>query len=154
MADLLAEESAIFKELITLINTEVIDKYKGTVTEQTLGTMVIGLTTAALDKAFQKPLLDKDLELKEAQKPLIDKDVELKTAQKALIDSQKAQYDSYLRVKQAEFLANIGLGGASGGVDPGGAFMTAVLYSIFSLNEYPQDIKQKIEDYLSGGTTP
>ena len=140
MADLLAEESAIFKELITLINTEVIDKYKGTVTEQTLGTMVIGLTTAALDKAFQKPLLDKDLELKEAQK--------------ALIDSQKAQYDSYLRVKQAEFLAGIGLGGASGGVDPGGAFMTAVLYSIFSLNEYPQDIKQKIEDYLSGGTTP
>lgn len=139
MADLLAKESAIFKELITLINTEVIDKYKGTVTEQTLGTMVIGLTTAALDKAFQKPLLDKDLELKEAQK--------------ALINSQKAQYDSYLRVKQAEFLANIGLGGASGGVDPGGAFMTAVLYSIFSLNEYPPDIKQKIEDYL-GGTTP
>lgn len=139
MADLLAKESAIFKELITLINTEVIDKYKGTVTEQTLGTMVIGLTTAALDKAFQKPLFDKDLELKEAQK--------------ALINSQKAQYDSYLRVKQAEFLANIGLGGASGGVDPGGAFMTAVLYSIFSLNEYPPDIKQKIEDYL-GGTTP
>ncbi len=139
MADLLAKESAIFKELITLINTEVIDKYKGTVTEQTLGTMVIGLTTAALDKAFQKPLLDKDLELKEAQK--------------ALINSQKAQYDSYLKVKQAEFLANIGLGGASGGVDPGGAFMTAVLYSIFSLNEYPPDIKQKIEDYL-GGTTP
>lgn len=139
MADLLAKESAIFKELITLINTEVIDKYKGTVTEQTLGTMVIGLTTAALDKAFQKPLFDKDLELKEAQK--------------ALINSQKAQYDSYLKVKQAEFLANIGLGGASGGVDPGGAFMTAVLYSIFSLNEYPPDIKQKIEDYL-GGTTP
>ena len=139
MADLLAKESAIFKELITLINTEVIDKYKGIVTEQTLGTMVIGLTTAALDKAFQKPLLDKDLELKEAQK--------------ALINSQKAQYDSYLKVKQAEFLANIGLGGASGGVDPGGAFMTAVLYSIFSLNEYPPDIKQKIEDYL-GGTTP
>ena len=136
---IIAKESAIFKELITLINTEVIDKYKGTVTEQTLGTMVIGLTTAALDKAFQKPLLDKDLELKEAQK--------------ALINSQKAQYDSYLRVKQAEFLANIGLGGASGGVDPGGAFMTAVLYSIFSLNEYPPDIKQKIEDYL-GGTTP
>ena len=139
MADLLAKESAIFKELITLINTEVIYKYKGTVTEQTLGTMVIGLTTAALDKAFQKPLFDKDLELKEAQK--------------ALINSQKAQYDSYLKVKQAEFLANIGLGGASGGVDPGGAFMTAVLYSIFSLNEYPPDIKQKIEDYL-GGTTP
>ena len=139
MADLLAKESAIFKELITLINTEVIDKYKGIVTEQTLGTMVIGLTTVALDKAFQKPLLDKDLELKEAQK--------------ALINSQKAQYDSYLKVKQAEFLANIGLGGASGGVDPGGAFMTAVLYSIFSLNEYPPDIKQKIEDYL-GGTTP
>lgn len=139
MADLIAKESAIFKELITLINTEVIDKYKGTVTEQTLGTMVIGLTTAALDKAFQKPLFDKDLELKEAQK--------------ALINSQKAQYDSYLRVKQAEFLANIGLGGASGGVDPGGAFMTAVLYSIFSLNEYPPDIKQKIEDYL-GGTAP
>ena len=139
MAALLAKESAIFKELITLINTEVIDKYKGTVTEQTLGTMVIGLTTAALDKAFQKPLFDKDLELKEAQK--------------ALINSQKAQYDSYLKVKQAEFLANIGLGGASGGVDPGGAFMTAVLYSIFSLNEYPPDIKQKIEDYL-GGTTP
>ena len=138
MADLL-KESAIFKELITLINTEVIDKYKGIVTEQTLGTMVIGLTTAALDKAFQKPLLDKDLELKEAQK--------------ALINSQKAQYDSYLKVKQAEFLANIGLGGASGGVDPGGAFMTTVLYSIFSLNEYPPDIKQKIEDYL-GGTTP
>ena len=136
---IIVKESAIFKELITLINTEVIDKYKGTVTEQTLGTMVIGLTTAALDKAFQKPLLDKDLELKEAQK--------------ALINSQKAQYDSYLRVKQAEFLANIGLGGASGGVDPGGAFMTAVLYSIFSLNEYPPDIKQKIEDYL-GGTTP
>ena len=135
----LAKESAIFKELITLINTEVIDKYKGTVTEQTLGTMVIGLTTAALDKAFQKPLFDKDLELKEAQK--------------ALINSQKAQYDSYLKVKQAEFLSNIGLGGASGGVDPGGAFMTAVLYSIFSLNEYPPDIKQKIEDYL-GGTTP
>lgn len=139
MADLLAKESAIFKELITLINTEVIDKYKGTVTEQTLGTMVIGLTTAALDKAFQKPLFDKDLELKEAQK--------------ALINSQKAQYDSYLKIKQAEFLSNIGLGGASGGVDPGGAFMTAVLYSIFSLNEYPPDIKQKIEDYL-GGTTP
>ena len=139
MADLLAKESAIFKELITLINTEVIYKYKGTVTEQTLGTMVIGLTTAALDKAFQKPLFDKDLELKEAQK--------------ALINSQKAQYDSYLKVKQAEFLANIGLGGASGGVYPGGAFMTAVLYSIFSLNEYPPDIKQKIEDYL-GGTTP
>lgn len=135
----LAKESAIFKELITLINTEVIDKYKGTVTEQTLGTMVIDLTTATLDKAFQKPIFDKDLELKEAQK--------------ALINSQKAQYDSYLRVKQAEFLANIGLGGASGGVDPGGAFMTAVLYSIFSLNEYPPDIKQKIEDYL-GGTTP
>ena len=139
MADLLIKESAIFKELITLINTEVIDKYKGIVTEQTLGTMVIGLTTAALDKAFQKPLFDKDLELKEAQK--------------ALINSQKAQYDSYLKVKQAEFLANIGLGGASGGVDPGGAFMTAVLYSIFTLNEYPPDIKQKIEDYL-GGTTP
>lgn len=138
MADLIAKESTIFKELITLINTEVIDKYKGTVTEQTLGTMVIGLTTAALDKAFQKPLFDKDLELKEAQK--------------ALINSQKAQYDSYLRVKQAEFLANIGLGGASGGVNPGGAFMTAVLYSIFSLNEYPPDIKQKIEDYLNGKT--
>ena len=139
MADLLIKESAIFKELITLINTEVIDKYKGIVTEQTLGTMVIGLTTAALDKAFQKPLFDKDLELKEAQK--------------ALINSQKLQYDSYLKIKQAEFLSNIGLGGASGGVDPGGAFMTAVLYSIFTLNEYPPDIKQKIEDYL-GGTTP
>lgn len=136
---IITEQASVFKEIMTLINTEVIDKYKGTVTEQTLGTMVIGLTTAALDKAFQKPLFDKDLELKEAQK--------------ALINSQKAQYDSYLKVKQAEFLANIGLGGASGGVDPGGAFMTAVLYSIFSLNEYPPDIKQKIEDYL-GGTTP
>ena len=96
MADLIAKESAIFKELITLINTELIDKYKGTVTEQTLGTMVIGLTTAALDKAFQKPLFDKDLELKEAQKLLFNKDLELKEAQKALINSQKAQYDSYL----------------------------------------------------------
>ena len=136
----ITEQAALFTEIIALIKTEVIDKYSGIVTEQTLGTMVIGLTTAALDKAFQKPLLDKDLELKEAQK--------------ALIDSQKEQYDSYLKVKQAEFLANIGLGGASGGVDPGGAFMTAVLYSIFSLNEYPAEIKQKIQDYLNGGTTP
>ena len=135
----ITEQAALFTEIIALIKTEVIDKYSGIVTEQSLANMVVGLTTAALDKAFQKPLLDKDLELKEAQK--------------ALIDSQKAQYDSYLKVKQAEFLANIGLGGASGGVDPGGAFMTAVLYSIFSLNEYPPDIKQKIEDYL-GGTTP
>ena len=136
----ITEQAALFTEIIALIKTEVIDKYSGIVTEQSLANMVVGLTTAALDKAFQKPLLDKDLELKEAQK--------------ALIDSQKEQYDSYLKVKQAEFLANIGLGGASGGVDPGGAFMTAVLYSIFSLNEYPAEIKQKIQDYLNGGTTP
>lgn len=120
MADILAKESTIFKELITLINTEVIDKYKGTVTEQTLGTMVIGLTTAALDKAFQKPLFDKDLELKEAQK--------------ALINSQKAQYDKYAAVKKAEFLSNFCLGAASGGVDVGSPTITSALETINGLS--------------------
>ena len=135
---LIPNQVAIFKELFTAIDLDVVSKYKGSITEQTLGTMIIGLTSACLDKAFQKAI--------------IDKDIELKNAQIALSNAQKAQYDSYLRVKQAEFLANIGLGGASGGVDPGGAMMTAVLYAIFSLNEFPEDVKQKIQDYL--GQTP
>jgi len=136
---LIPNQVAIFKELFAAIDLDVVSKYKGSITEQTLGTMIIGLTSACLDKAFQKAI--------------IDKDIEVKNAQIALLNSQKAQYDSYLRVKQAEFLANIGLGGASGGVDPGGAMMTAVLYAIFSLNEFPEDVKQKIQDYL-GGQTP
>ena len=135
---LIPNQVAIFKELFAAIDTDIVSKYKGAITEQTLGTMIIGLTGACLDKAFQKAV--------------IDKDIELKNAQIALSNSQKAQYDSYLRVKQAEFLANIGLGGASGGVDPGGAMMTAVLYAIFSLNEFPEDVKQKIQDYLDGQT--
>ena len=135
---LIPNQVAIFKELFAAIDLDVVSKYKGSITEQTLGTMIIGLTSACLDKAFQKAI--------------IDKDIEVKNAQIALLNSQKAQYDSYLRVKQAEFLANIGLGGASGGVDPGGAMMTAVLYAIFSLNEFPADVKQKIQDYL--GQTP
>ena len=135
---LIPNQVAIFKELFAAIDLDVVSKYKGSITEQTLGTMIIGLTSACLDKAFQKAI--------------IDKDIEVKNAQIALLNAQKAQYDSYLRVKQAEFLANIGLGGASGGVDPGGAMMTAVLYAIFSLNEFPEDVKQKIQDYLDRQT--
>ena len=135
---LIPNQVAIFKELFAAIDTDIVSKYKGSITEQTLGTMIIGLAGACLDKAFQKAI--------------IDKDIEVKNAQIALSNAQKAQYDSYLRVKQAEFLANIGLGGASGGVDPGGAMMTAVLYAIFSLNEFPENVKQKIQDYLSGQT--
>ena len=150
---LIPNQVAIFKELFTAIDLDVVSKYKGSITEQTLGTMIIGLTSACLDKAFQKAIIDKDIEVKNAQIALSNKDIEVKNAQIALSNSQKAQYDSYLRVKQAEFLANIGLGGASGGVDPGGAMMTAVLYAIFSLNEFPEDVKQKIQDYL-GGQTP
>ena len=136
---LIPNQVAIFKELFAAIDLDVVSKYKGSITEQTLGTMIIGLTGACLDKAFQKSI--------------IDKDIEVKNAQIALLNAQKLQYESYLKVKQAEFLANIGLGGASGGVDPGGAMMTAVLYAIFSLNEFPEDVKQKIQDYL-GGQTP
>ena len=143
---LIPNQVAIFKELFTAIDLDVVSKYKGSITEQTLGTMIIGLTSACLDKAFQKAVIDKDIELKNAQ-------IALSNAQIALSNAQKAQYESYLKVKQAEFLANIGLGGASGGVDPGGAMMTAVLYAIFSLNEFPEDVKQKIQDYL-GGQTP
>ena len=137
---LIPNQIAIFKELFAAIDLDVVSKYKGSITEQTLGTMIIGLTSACLDKAFQKSI--------------IDKDIELKNAQIALSNAQKAQYESYLQVKQAEFLANIGLGGASGGVDPGGAMMTAVLYAIFSLHDFPDDVKTKIQEYLSGGATP
>ena len=136
---LVPNQVAIFKELFAAIDLDVVSKYKGSITEQTLGTMIIGLTSVCMDKAFQKSI--------------IDKDIEVKNAQIALSNAQKAQYESYLKVKQAEFLANIGLGGASGGVDPGGAMMTAVLYAIFSLHEFPEDVKQKIQDYL-GGQTP
>ena len=137
---LIPNQIAIFKELFAAIDLDVVSKYKGSITEQTLGTMIIGLTSACLDKAFQKSI--------------IDKDIELKNAQIALSNAQKAQYESYLQVKQAEFLANIGLGGASGGVDPGGAMMTAVLYAIFSLHDSPDDVNTKIQEYLSGGATP
>ena len=137
---LIPNQVAIFKELFAAIDLDVVSKYKGSITEQTLGTMIIGLTSACLDKAFQKSI--------------IDKDIEVKNAQIALSNAQKAQYESYLKVKQAEFLANIGLGGASGGVDPGGAMMTAVLYAIFSLHDFPDDVKTKIQEYLSGGATP
>ena len=143
---LVPDQVAIFKELFAAIDLDVVSKYKGSITEQTLGTMIIGLTSACLDKAFQKSIIDKDIEVKNAQ-------IALSNAQIALSNAQKAQYESYLKVKQAEFLANIGLGGASGGVDPGGAMMTAVLYAIFSLHEFPEDVKQKIQDYL-GGQTP
>ena len=141
MAELLVpNQVAIFKELFAAIKEQVIDAYQGSITEQTLGTMVIGLTGACLDKSFQKAI--------------IDKDIELKNAQIALSNAQKVQYEAYLKIKQAEFLSNIGLGGASGGVDPGGAMMTAVLYAIFSLHEFPDDVKTKIQEYLSGGATP
>ena len=119
MADI-ADQSELFKDIIGLMKTEVIDQYKGTVTEQTLGTMLIGLTTAALDKAFQKPLLDKDLELKEAQK--------------ALINSQKTQYDLYPKVKKSEFLANMTGLAMTGGLDPSESLVQSALNTINALD--------------------
>jgi len=71
-----------------------------------------------------------EIAIKEAQS---NKDLSTKDAQIALINSQKAQYDLYPKVKQAEFLGNVALGGLSGGVDPGASAITSAISKIEAL---------------------
>ena len=71
-----------------------------------------------------------EIAIKEAQSA---KDLATKDAQIALINSQKAQYDLYPKVKQAEFLGNVALGGLSGGVDPGASAITSAISKIEAL---------------------